>query len=200
MSEASLLQTLRTAAEAKRILESDFDFLTLSSFSKPSLCRLQDGVDCELIATDASGGEFALCDARSLPERPLLYASSEGQAGIIARSLERGLSVIIDLPFWQDCLQFSGRGQLVEMRRVVPLAETDLVAQSPNIASSRHTLRTLLGVSPVPDPVEELHSAVVRLSPYYPVCSADDWQFESLFGKFTVVQNGEWRRRLNLPT
>lgn len=200
MSEASLLQTLRTAAEAKRILESDFDFLTLSSFSKPSLCRLQDGVDCELIATDASGGEFALCDARSLPERPLLYASSEGQAGIIARSLERGLSVIIDLPFWEDCLKFSGRGQLAEMRRVVPLAEADLVAQSPHIALSRHTLRALFGLSPFPDSVEELHSAVVELSPHYPVCSADDWQFESLFGRFTVVQNGEWRRRLNLTT
>ena len=143
---------------------------------------------------------FALCGAGSLETRPLLYASSEGQAGIIARCLERGLSLIVDLPYWQDCLHFSGGGQLTEMRRVVPLSENDLIARTSHVASSRQAIRKLLALSPVSDPVEELHAAIVELSPLYPVCGPDGWQFESLFGKFTVMSNGEWRRRLQLPT
>lgn len=126
----------------------------------------------------------------------MLYASSEGQAGIIARSLETGLSIIIDLPYWQDCLKFSGGGQLAEMRRVIPLSESDLVAATPQIASSRETLRKLLALSRLPDPVQELHAALTELSPLYPVSGSGGWQFEPLFGKYTVISNGAWRQRL----
>src|SRR5437660_7540708 len=99
MSEVTLLQLLRGSAEAKRILEGEFDFLVAPATAKSSLFQFRDGTSYEIIGTDASGGIFALCDARLLPKRPLLYASSEGQAGIIARGLESGLSVIIDLPY-----------------------------------------------------------------------------------------------------
>jgi hypothetical protein len=116
----------------------------------------------------------------------------------MARSLESGLSVIIDLPYWQDCLKFSAGGQLAEMRRVVPLSESDLVAQTPHFASRRQAMRTLFDLSPISDSVRELHSAVVEISPLYAACGTDGWQFESLFGRFNVMQNGEWRRRLSL--
>lgn len=197
MSEAALIQSLRTSTEAKRILDRNFDFLVTPPNTESSLFQLRDGIAYEVIATDASGGMFALCEARSPSARPLLYASSEGQAGIIARSLEHGLSIIIELPYWQDCLKFSKGGQLVEMRRVIPLAESDLVARRPQIATNREAVRRLLGLSMISDVVASLHSALTDLSQLYPVCSSDGWPFESLFGKFTVMSNGEWRRRLN---
>src|SRR5260370_41875043 len=128
----------------------------------------------------------------------MLYASSEGQAGIIARSLESGLSTIIDLPYWQDCLKFSGGGQLAEMRRVVPLAEDDLVTDTPPIESGRKALRAALGLVPLSDSVRELHAALTELSALYPVCGPEGWQFEPLFARFTVESNAEWRRRLKL--
>jgi len=128
----------------------------------------------------------------------MLYASSEGQAGIISRCLESALSTIVDLPYSYDCLKFSGGGQLAEMRRVVPLSESDLIAATPQITSSRQALRALLGLSQIPDSVQALHAAITELSPLYAVCGPDGWQFESLFNKFTVTSNPSWRRRLEL--
>jgi hypothetical protein len=196
MNETTLLQRLRTSSEAKRILEYDFDFVPVATATKSSLFQFRGGTSCELVGTDASGGEFALCDDGSLPTRPMLYASSEGQAGILARGLESGLSTIIDLPYWYDCLKFSGGGQLAEMRRVVPFAESDLLAETPEIASSRRALRTILDLGQLPDPVLELHASLTELSALYPVCGPDGWQFEQLFGRFTVESNAEWRQRL----
>jgi hypothetical protein len=197
MSEAAILKLLHASAEAQRILEGYFDFLPVSSTTKSSLFKFRKDTSYELVGKDKSGGEFALCDSHSLMTRPMLYASSEGQAGIIARSLEGGLSCIIDLPYWQDCLKFSGGGQLVEMRRAVPLAECDILIETPQIASSRIALRKLLGLSEVPDSIGELFSAITELSPIYTVCGSDGSEFESLFGRFTVMSNGAWRRRLD---
>jgi hypothetical protein len=196
MNEAELLQTLRTTSDAKRILEYAFDFIPVTSSTPSSHFQFREVTSYEPVGIDAAGDDFVLCACRSLPTRPMLYASSEGQAGIIGRSLQEGLSIIVDLPYWHDCLKFSGRGQIAEMQRVVPLAESDLLADRPQIASSRQALRTLLGLSQLPDSVGALHSAVTELSPHYSVCGPDGWAFESLFNRFTVTSNPEWRRRL----
>jgi hypothetical protein len=196
MNEASLIQVLRTSSDVKRILEYDFDFRLMPIGSKSALFHFGDGTIFELVGTDASGGEFALCERRDLPTRPFLYVSSEGQAGVLARSLEHGLSVIIDLPYWYDCLKFSGDGQLSEMRRVVPLSEGDLVAETPQIDFKRKVLRERFGISPIPDVIQELHSSVTGLSSLYPVSGPDGWVFGTLFGKFTAMSNAAWRRRL----
>jgi hypothetical protein len=198
MNEVTLLQVLRTSSEVKRILDYDFDFRSASIENESAIFRFNDGTSYELVGKDASGGQFALCERRDLPTRPFLYVSSEGGAGILARGLESGLAVLTDLPYWQDCLHFSGSGQLAEMRRVVPLSESDLIAKRPQIDSKRKTLREILGISPIPDAIKELHSSIVELSPLYPVYGPDGWAYGTLFGKFTVMSNGEWRRRLTL--
>jgi hypothetical protein len=200
MNEAELLQVLRSSSDAKRVLEYDFDFSPVTSSTPSSLFQFRDATGYEPVGTDAAGGEFVLCESRTLPTRPLLYASSEGQAGVIAASLQDGLSVIVDLPYWHDCLKFSGGGQLAEMRRVVPLAESDIHEDRPEIASSRQALRALLGLSPLSDPIRVLHTAVTELSAHYAVCGPDGWPFESLFNTFTVTSNREWRRRLELQS
>jgi hypothetical protein len=196
MNEAEFLQALRASSDARRILEDDFDFLPVTSSTPSSLFQFRNATSYEPVGADAAGGEFVLCECGTRPTRPLLYASSEGQAGIIAPSLQDGISIIVDLPYWHDCLKFSGRGQLAEMQRVVPLAESDLLADRPQIASSRQDLRALLGLSQLPDPVRMLHAAVTELSPHYAVSGPDGWPFESLFNTFTVSSNPEWRRRL----
>ncbi len=196
MNESNLLEVMRTSSLAKWILEEDFDFLIFNQSEKSSLFHLPDGANCEVFARDAGGGEFALCDTGSLPSRPLLYASSEGQAGIIGKSLGSGLATIIDLPHWQDCLHFSGGGQLAEMRRIAPLAEADLLAENPGIESNRKAVRTALGLAPLSDPIGQLHAAITELSSSYPVFSEDDSQFGPLFGKLTAASS-PWRRRLH---
>ena len=198
MDDAALIQILRTSDEAKRVLEYDFDFRVAPIGAKSALFQLRDGMAYELVGTDTSGGEFALCDKRDLPTRPLLYASSEGQAGILARALHTGLATIIDLPYWHDCLKFSGNGQLAEMRRVVPLAESDLQEDNPEVISARKNLQRHLGISLIQDSIQELYSAITELSPNYPACGPSGWPYAPLFGKFTVMSNAVWRRRLSL--
>jgi hypothetical protein len=78
--------------------------------------------------------------------------------------LHDGLSVIVDLPYWHDCPKFSGRGQLAEMQQVVPLAESDLLADRPQIVSRRQALRSYLDFQKLPDPVRSLHSRSFRRS------------------------------------
>jgi hypothetical protein len=187
MNEAALMHVLRTSGEVRRILEHDFDFRPVPIGGKSALFHSQDGGSYELAGTDASGGEFVLCGSRDLPERPFLYVSSEGGAGVLARSLQNGLAVIIALPFWRDCLKFSGNGQLAEMKRVVPLAESDLAAATSQIDSKRKTLRDHLGISPIPDAVRELHSSLIQLSSLYPAFAPDGWPYGTLCGKFTEV-------------
>ena len=198
MNEADLLHELRTSSEARKILADDFDFEPVPPSTTSSLFQFNDGTSFELVGIDSTGGEFALCERRSLPTRPLLYASSEGQAGVLARSLESGLSTLVDLPYWYDCLKFSGGGLLAEMRRVVPLSESDLIAENPQIVSRRGALRTILGLAQIPDSVQALHSALTELSPLYLVFGPDDSQFDPLFNRFTVTSNPEWRERLEL--
>jgi hypothetical protein len=195
-TEVGLLKVLRTSPDVSQLLERHFDFVSLPAPTESRLFRLGEKAYYELVGRDKSGGEFALCDNEILPTRPLLYISSEGQAGIIGPSLENGLSMIIDLPYWHDCLKFSGGGQIAEMRRVVSIAEDENLELAPQLCSIRHKLRAWLTLSPLPDPVYALHAAVLKLSPLFPAYAKDGSQFASLFNKFTVMSNPQWRRKL----
>ncbi|MDX8148366.1 hypothetical protein SK854_40065 [Lentzea sp. BCCO 10_0061] len=58
------------------------------------------------MAGDFAGGQFYLCgDAGS--ERPVLHASSEGQAGLVANNLREAVELVVGLPHRQDCLTFA---------------------------------------------------------------------------------------------
>jgi hypothetical protein len=46
---------------------------------------------------------------------PILYVTSEGQAGTIAPHLTALLGTFVGAPYWQDLLKFSGGGDLGEM-------------------------------------------------------------------------------------
>src|SRR5258708_37793037 len=101
MNETTLLNVLRTSFEVAQLLGRHFDFMPSQAATHSRLFHTGEGVICELVGKDASGGEFALCEKAGLPVRPLLYVSSDGQAGIIGRSVASGLSTIIELPYWK---------------------------------------------------------------------------------------------------
>src|ERR1700761_4140514 len=64
------------------------------------------------IGSEGAGGAFV-----ELPDRRILYASSEGAAGIIALDFHAFIQLIVTHPYWRDMLHFSGEGKLSEMRR-----------------------------------------------------------------------------------
>lgn len=61
------------------------------------------GIPLVVLAGDFTGGRFYRCGDFGT-EGPVLYASSGGQAGLIADSVREALQLVIGLPHWRDCL------------------------------------------------------------------------------------------------
>lgn len=67
---------------------------------------IASGLPLEPVAGDFAGGQFYLCGEVG-SERPVLYASSEGQAGLVANNLCEAVELVVGLPHWHDCLTFA---------------------------------------------------------------------------------------------
>src|SRR5260221_12483718 len=68
----------------------------------------------EIVAQRSTGCVYALTGA----QRHVLLATSEGQAGIMAASLQECLEPVIAHPYWQGVLRF-GKGDLSEMTQIL---------------------------------------------------------------------------------
>jgi len=116
----------------------------------------------EVVAQRSSGCVYALVG----PERHVLLATSEGQAGIIAASLMECLELVIAHPYWQDVVS-RATGELEAMRRIfrdgVKDFETDMLDDNPEIADFRPQLRKRLGLDIARDPAGRLHHALTVL-------------------------------------
>src|ERR1700722_15639275 len=107
------------------------------------------------IGEDGAGGIFALLP----PTQRVLYVSSEGQAGIIAADLEAFIQLIVAYPYWHDLLNFSGNGQLAEMRRAAIALEATL-DDGDEVDEAREVLRSTFALAEPPDPIDALHLMV----------------------------------------
>ncbi|MFD3654568.1 hypothetical protein [Streptomyces sp. NPDC058620] len=76
--------------------------------------RLSSGAPLEVIAGESAGGAYFLC-AEQDGRRPVVFASSEGEGGLLADDLAEALEIIIGLE-WRDCLAFSGGGDVEIMQ------------------------------------------------------------------------------------
>jgi hypothetical protein len=143
--------------------------------------------DFSAIARDGSGGLFVVT-----PSSPrIIYASSEGQAGVIADDLASLVTLIVTCPYWQDVLKYSRNGDLEEMRRAMPSLESSWVGEEEEFAEAREFLTSELGISAPPDLVGVLHRAVST-----PIdIRFHDQPAESLFGRFTIDDNPFFRMR-----
>jgi len=134
-----------------------------------------------------------MCQTDSdIPAHPILFVSSEGQAGVIAAGLLEALQLIIAIPFWFDCLKFSGNGQLQQMQRVVPFLDRELRHDEPNIDLLRQELNRLLDLLPAESPLLKLHQSVSRLSVLHAAIGTEG-PFETLFNSFTADDNPMWK-------
>lgn len=91
-----MLDRLRTNTRAAELLASVFDF-DIARLDPVEPVRLASGGELRVVAGDASGGTFFVCG-----DGPVLYAGSEGSAGIIASGLDAAIRLIVGVPTWQD--------------------------------------------------------------------------------------------------
>jgi hypothetical protein len=174
--------------ERQRLLNAELAKLLLdpSTFSAGTCEPLQ------IIAGDGAGGRFCLCDRAGDDGRALLYVTSEGQAGTIAPNLAEGMQMMIALPYWRDCLHFSGGGDLDQMRRAQAILERDLRRTRPGIDALRQELYLGLGLDEPVSPLEGLHRAVREGTSRRVITLSDGWVLESLFNTFVIEDNPNW--------
>jgi hypothetical protein len=134
------------------------------------------------IGEDGAGGIVALLP----PTQRVLFVSSEGEAGIIAADLEAFIQLIVAYPYWHDVLNYSGNGQLAEMRRAAVAMEATL-DDGDEVDEAREALREMFSLAEPDDLLDALHRAVSDSDVV--VRPPDGEPFTTLFGKFTIDNN-----------
>lgn len=124
----------------------------------------------------------------------MLYASSEGQAGLIGDSLTEALEIMVGLPSWWDCLKFSGSGDLAVMRTSADHLRADELRDEPGMDADRATVAETLGLelSAIPVLLARLYAAVSATAPDF-VLTSEAGEYETLFGPWTPSRNPAWR-------
>jgi hypothetical protein len=192
-SDDEILETVRQDLSLAELLwiVCEFD-LTRCDHGEP--VRLSSGHPLEGIAGDFTGGTFFLCGERR-SVRPVLYASSEGEAGLIGHGLAEALEVMIGLPSWWDCLKFSGGGDLVTMRSAAEHLHQDEVRDHPELGAERVQLATALSLdlATIPLLLARLREAVAGTTPDFRLTNQTGEEYESLFGPRLPSRNPSWR-------
>ncbi|QKY08911.1 hypothetical protein [Janthinobacterium lividum] len=139
-----------------------------------------------VIAGESTGGAFLAYGDGDFDQMPILYVTSEGQAGKVASNLSEWLAIVVAVPYWQDLLHFSGGGDLAEMRRTAELVNgryAEEEEEEEEVANSARThLMKVLAMQEISDPIAVFHRNVAATD--CTVVAADGWRYESLFNKF----------------
>lgn len=187
------LRSLAEASDIRELLEYPLDFRLLAAGeSLADWYRVVGDEQFTAIAGDATGSRFLLGET----SEHLLYVSTEGQAGIVAASLQEFLQLLLLPVPWEDLLKFSGGGQLSEMQRcfeVLSQPEDDAdVEYAEERVSAQRALALRFDLVADEAAVSLLHRAVAELSHRVPVVSPDGERFEGLFNSFTI--DTVWKR------
>ncbi|WP_239157575.1 hypothetical protein [Streptomyces sp. SID13726] len=140
--------------------------------------RLASGGPLEAVAGDDTGGTYFRCADGSV-----LYADSEGGAGIIGAGVDAALEVLIGLPGWRDCMLLSPDDGEEEILAHVAEVE-DEMREDFDLDADRAELRAALGF-PERSPVElvgMLHAALLRTEPDFLLLNAEEGRAYELIG------------------
>ena len=141
-----MLDRIRNSPRAAELLADVFDF-DITRLDPVEPVRLASGAELRPIAGDASGGTFFDCGG------PVLYASSEGSAGLLGKDLAAALELVVGISVWHDVT--SAAPDLDAMRSDFDAAFTEYTAEfEPEIAAHQAEIVAALGIAAVP--VDEL--------------------------------------------
>ncbi|WP_441255943.1 hypothetical protein [Tardiphaga sp. 285_C5_N1_2] len=135
----------------------------------------------EVVGQNGSGGIFALVG----DIKHVLHLTSEGQAGIVAASLQEFLELVVEHPWWEQ-IASACDGDVAAMRAMLDDEGADLDADAidndPAIETNRPLLQQQLGLGIPADPFGLLHHALVTLGAAYDLRDLDGQPMELLFG------------------
>ncbi|MEV5282961.1 hypothetical protein [Streptomyces sp. NPDC051993] len=191
-SDDDILDSIRRDSALAELLWQVCEFdLSRDDHGEP--VRLSSGLALEAVSGDFTGGTFFLC-GDDHTARPVLYASSEGQAGLIGQSLCEALGIMAGLPSWRDCLKFSGAGELSVMQTAADHLSRDELRDDPELGAQRVRVAAALGfeLAPVPVLLARLHAAVSATAPEFVLATETGEEYETLFGPWLPSRNPAW--------
>ncbi|MGW3962379.1 hypothetical protein ACWED2_21345 [Amycolatopsis sp. NPDC005003] len=169
-----MLDRLRNNAHAAKLLADVFDF-DLTRLDPVEPVRLASGGELQVVAGDASGGTFFVCDGG-----PVLYAGSEGTAGIVAADLGAAIRLVVGVPTWQDVVVHAP--DLEAMRAAFESSYAELKEDEPEIDQLRSEVAAELelGQVAVETVLASLSTSLTELSPRYVLLNEDGDEYDPL--------------------
>ncbi|WP_431772097.1 hypothetical protein [Streptomyces cucumeris] len=182
----SLIDLLCADRRAAELATHPFDF-NPDFYEHVEPVRLASGAALEGIGKDAGGGSFFLCGEGG-DERPVLYADSEGSAGIVGTSLPAALRLIIGAPCRGEALREIERaGRDFDDRETEALlasldAEYSEDCGLEDLAGDRAELAARLGLAPLPSAARLLAMTreATALSPSYALLNEEGGAYDRL--------------------
>jgi hypothetical protein len=151
------IEMLKADPEVRKALRHGCDFVVdeaggLDWFTIDGLSRY------DTVGRDGTGGIFAVYG----PHQQILYASSEGQAGVVSAGLDALIALLIGAPYWQTLLSVARNNTLGELRRAAPIVEqVFLDGDDPENEDYREFVRATLDIPADVDAIRELHHAIL---------------------------------------
>ncbi|GAA1380692.1 hypothetical protein GCM10009661_55920 [Catellatospora chokoriensis] len=171
MRDQDLLRQIRDERWiAELLVQFDFD-LRRAENGPVEAVRLPDGGALEMIAGDASGGAFLLAGPPA-DNRPVVYAGSEGEGGLIAADLRTALALVVGLPSLHDATSMP-IGDGAALREWLAFADDEIREDWPELDDDRARLRDALGLPEPAGLLAGLHAAAAD-ERYRPVSELGD--------------------------
>lgn len=194
METHNLFEKLKANDNLHDFLAEYFDFELIDSIESSTKYYFKVDDISKVIGQDTSGGVFAIVGKGEIYNLPVIYISSEGQAGKVGRNFEEFFSIMISCPYWKDLLKFSGNGQLSEMKKANLYLNGELLEDFPEIVTIRNDITSNLNFTLILNPIETLYSSMIS-EPKYNIFSLEGDEFDSLFNSFVVTDNPLWKNK-----
>jgi hypothetical protein len=178
-------------SEVINCLGNYLDFELLNIDKGTDWITLSPNYSTEVIAGAGSGGVYVAYGEGEIEKRPILFISSEGQAGKLGNDLSEFVAMIIEIPYWFDLLKFSGGGKLSEMRKTAQFMFAEFNEEYPDYNKAKTILKSKLAVANISDPIALLHSYMQNSD--CKVLASEGWEYESLFNIFVSSDNKAWK-------
>ncbi len=178
-------------SEVMNCLGDYLDFELLNIDKSTDWITLAPNYPVEVIAGEGSGGVYVTYGEGEIEKRPILFISSEGQAGKLANNLSEFVCMIIEIPYWSDLLKFSGGGQLSEMKKTAQFMFAEFSEEYPDYNKAKTILKSKLALTNISDPIALLHSCMQNSD--CKVLASDGWEYETLFNTFVSSDNNAWK-------
>ncbi|WP_328470832.1 hypothetical protein OHA21_05560 [Actinoplanes sp. NBC_00393] len=166
---SDVLAVLRQRPDLARLAAGSFDF-DLDRVEHVEEVRLASGAPLTAVAGDDTGGTYFVCAGGAV-----LYASSEGEAGLIGASMDEALEILFGLPGWYDYIDLEADDQAVE--EAFARTEDEIRSSyAPRLDVDRSTLLDGLGLRQLPkrELLRRLQGALLRTEPEFLLLNTDE--------------------------